>query len=96
MDFDERLERLRLVLQIFYELVGEKRTPPEWPENAIYQSALIAEQAGKLASASLKYYHKEGPRGDIKKEAVELAAIAIRLVLNFNDLEKKYYGYNNN
>ena len=57
---------------------------PAWPTDIIHASAIVQEEAGELVKATLEVTyepHKTG-RGEVEKEAIQTAAMAIRFLKN--------------
>lgn len=89
-DVDEALYRAPVVTKIVQELLRAKQKFPRWPRDAIHASAIIAEEVGELQQATLKFAYETrdgkdnaaGLRVQMQDEAVQVAAMAIRFLLN--------------
>ena len=51
-----------------------------WAVNPVIQAAIVADEAGELLRASLKLIYKNGNYDDFRKEAIQTAAMCIRLL----------------
>ena len=73
---------------IFEELRKAEKKHPTWPEDLIYASTNVVEEAGELLQAT-KEYHEEPHLGttqkDMIKEAAQTGAMAIRFLMNLQD-----------
>ncbi len=74
---------LRAVLD---ELDRAEQLWQKWPADPIHQAAIVAEEAGELVQAALQfeYDYEKGTLDEIRKEATQTAAMAIRLLKNIN------------
>lgn len=59
---------------------------PTWPTDPIHAGNVVSEEAGELAKAVLEHTYEphKSTRDDVRKEAIETAAMAIRFVLSMN------------
>lgn len=76
----EKLDRLGIreaVEDILAELEAAEEKFPEWPEDSIHASAIVAEEAGELIRAALQYEYQYGEFLAMEKEAVQTGAMAI-------------------
>lgn len=53
---------------------------PWWPKDVVHAASIVAEEAGELQKAALHFCYENGGRKDIKKEAIQVAAMAYRLL----------------
>ena len=68
---------------IFTELRKAEAEFPGWPDDVVHGSAIVAEEAGELVQAALdRFYGRCDTDNDIRTEAVQTAAMAIRFLLN--------------
>jgi len=64
------------------ELEKAREKLPFWPEDVIHGAAILGEEAGEVIKAALQYRYEGGKREEIFKEAIQTAAMAIRLLEN--------------
>ncbi len=60
---------------------------PTWPTDPFHAAAVVGEEYGELQKALLEHTYepkKNVSRGDIRAEAVELAAMALRFLVSFD------------
>lgn len=55
---------------------------PNWPKDKIHQAAIIAEEAGELIRASLKYEYENDVDSELEVEAIQTGAMALRFLVN--------------
>lgn len=57
---------------------------PTWPTKAIDAAAVVAEESGELTKAALEctYEHPKSTSDDVRKEAIQTAAMAVRFLLS--------------
>lgn len=70
------------------ELERAERLHPQWPEDRVYQAAIVAEEAGEALQAALNMrredYHHEIVGGvmALQDELVQTGAMALRALIN--------------
>lgn len=71
------------------ELRNAKKKFPNWPDHLAAQAGIVCEEAGELMQASLRYKYEKGKKytpaeqiENLKKEAIQTAAMAIRFLEN--------------
>ncbi|MHA1809388.1 MAG: hypothetical protein ACTSYH_03645 [Candidatus Heimdallarchaeaceae archaeon] len=71
---------------ILNEIERAEKLHPDWPSNIVYASAIVAEEAGELVRSCLQHEFEKSPcLEDIKTEAIQTAAVAIRFLINFKN-----------
>lgn len=68
--------------QVTAEVERAKRKFPTWPSDPLHALAVLGEEFGELTKAMLQYTyepHKSVTRADIREEAIQTAAMALRL-----------------
>lgn len=70
------------IISIFNELQSTEEKHPNWPSNGFEALAIITEELGELAQAMLQFKHEGGDPERIRQEAIQVAAMGIRFVLN--------------
>lgn len=68
--------------RVLAELDRAEKLHPVWPNNHVYQAAIVGEEAGELLQASLNFDEKKGTRRAMISEAVHTAAVALRFLKN--------------
>ena len=78
-------EKQRYILyNILHELESAKMKNPKWPNDLIHASAIVNEESGELTKACLNFVYEDGSFDDIKKEAIQTAAMTIRFLENLS------------
>ena len=71
---------------IIYELNEAEKKFPGFPDDAVHAAAIVAEEAGELTKASLDFHYlRETSREEMKKEAAQTAAMAIRFLIHLDE-----------
>lgn len=62
---------------------------PTWPTEAIDAAAVVAEECGELTKAALEctYEHPKSTADDVRKEAIQTAAMAIRFLISMDEYD---------
>lgn len=71
---------------VFEELRRAERKFPGFPTDPVHAAAILAEEVGELQQACLKWTYEGGNLEDVKKEAVQSAAMALRFLFNIESL----------
>lgn len=69
--------------QVLAELERAKAKFPTWPTDPLHALAVLGEEFGELTKSMLQFTyepHKKVTRQDIRSEAIQTAAMALRLV----------------
>ena len=66
---------------LVFDEVTRARELHKWPDDVIHQAAIVAEEAGELVQAVNNFYHHGGDYELAKKEAIQVAATAIRFLV---------------
>lgn len=61
------------------------RKHPDWPEDIIHAAAILAEESGELLKACLDLVYFGGTGRNVRDEAISVATMAERFLLNFPD-----------
>lgn len=74
----------QVIEEVFAELRRAEEKWPGWPDDVIHQAAIVAEEAGELVRAALHVTYEDGKSTceDMRTEAIQTAAMALRLLLN--------------
>lgn len=80
MELNSELDRLRKYSVIEAELQRAKRKHSEYPDNIFKQVAIISEEAGEIAQATLKYVDEKGTLNDVRNELIQTAAMCMRML----------------
>lgn len=69
------------------ELVSAKQAWPEWPDHPLHAVAILTEEVGELTQAMLQmiYESKKSNHDKIRKEALQVAAMAFRILEGLPD-----------
>lgn len=71
-----------IIAQILAELSKAEIKHPNWPDNIVEQSAIVAEESGELIRAALQEKFEGGTKEECRKEAIQTAAMCIRFLKN--------------
>lgn len=65
---------------------------PSWPSDPLHALAVVAEEFGELSQATLQtvYEPNKSSVADVRTEAIQLAAMAIRFLIS---LDSNQYGW---
>jgi len=80
----DRLSYERIVLEVGAELERATRVFPNWPEDPVHAIAIVGEEFGELTKAVLEKAYEPGKATrdeDIRMEAIQTAAMAIRFAM---------------
>lgn len=86
LPLDEKIKHLdigHILSVILDELHSAESKYPEWPKDKIHQAAIVNEESGELIRAALQHKYEGGYDRNIQKEAIQTAAMGIRLLKNF-------------
>jgi NTP pyrophosphatase (non-canonical NTP hydrolase) len=75
------------------EVVAATNKFPTWPDDPFHALAVIGEEFGELSKAIVQYTYEPEKRvtiGDVREEAVQLAAMAVRFLISL-DSEEYYF-----
>lgn len=56
---------------------------PKWPTDPVHAAAVVAEESGELVQAALQFSYEQGEREAMGREAIQVAAMAIRFLVSF-------------
>lgn len=72
----------KIVIDILNEVARAEEKHPTWPADILHASAIVAEEAGELIRAAVKFEREGGALIEIRKEAIQVGATCIRFLLN--------------
>ena len=75
----------KIVLSVLGELESAIEKFPTWPNDPLHALAVLGEEFGELTKGMLQMVYEPHKTNldEVKKEAIQTAAMAIRLILNF-------------
>ncbi|MFW5871270.1 MAG: hypothetical protein ACOCVH_02160 [Verrucomicrobiota bacterium] len=73
-------EWLDISTDVKEELLQAQYQFPAWPDDIIHGVAIMAEESGETVQAALLHTYEDGALDNVEKEAIQTAAMAIRLV----------------
>jgi len=80
------------ILQAFAEECDRaERIHPDWPEDSVYQAAILSEEAGEVMKACLEHRFEPGKgvsMQDVVREAVQVGAMAFRFLKNIEGVDE--------
>lgn len=75
-----------IIKDVLEELEQAINLHPEWPDDPYRAVAILGEEYGELVQAILQttYEYPKSTRDDVRKEAVQTAAMAIRFLMSYS------------
>jgi len=74
-------KKMQIIIdELMKELNRATRLHPSWPTDIIHGAGIVCEESGELIQAALNNIYLDGSKNDIKKEAIHVAATAIRFL----------------
>lgn len=83
---------MELTQEVLNEVARAKLKFPLWPTDPLHALAVLGEEYGELIKAMLQYTYepeKKVTLEDIKSEAIQTAAMALRIVQSLDEYEYK-------
>lgn len=71
---------------IFMEVERAQKKHPDWPTDMIHAAAIVGEESGELTRAALQWTYEGADIIDAQKEAIQVAATAIRFLIGLSEL----------
>ncbi|UJD79840.1 hypothetical protein FS595_09065 [Serratia rubidaea] len=68
------------IAQVKEELEKAEKKHPAWPTDAVHAAAILGEEAGELIKAAIDYHYHGGSLEDVRIEAAQVGAMAIRVL----------------
>ena len=82
-------ELVNVLIDIKNELRNAEKKFPGWPSDPVHGAAIVAEESGELIKAAIDWYYGRGKARDVKAEAIQTAAMAVRFLIYMN---RRLYG----
>lgn len=82
-------EKLAAIFLIETELQLAKSKFPTWHTDPIHAASVVAEEAGELVRAALRLTYENGSFHEMKREAAQVGAMAVRFLENLSVYEKR-------
>ncbi|WP_238387453.1 hypothetical protein [Serratia sp. P2ACOL2] len=76
------------ISQIKEELTAAESKHPSWPADVVHATAILNEEAGELTQAAIEYHHNNGSLEAVRREAAQVGAMAIRVLINLPYAER--------
>ena len=78
------------ILECFVtEMKRAEKKHPGWPTDPIHAAAILQEEAGELAQAANQFVYEVEEKSFMKEEAIQVGAMALRFLLNFDHLDSR-------
>jgi len=76
----------KAIHEIVIELERAVEKFPRWPTDPLHAAAVLGEEFGELTKAILEtiYEAPKSTEADVRKEAIQTAAMALRFVMSLN------------
>lgn len=75
-------EDAAILIAILSELRSAERKHPNWPDCNIKRAAIVMEEAGELVKEANQIDEGKGSHFNLRQEAIQTAAMAIRMIKN--------------
>ena len=81
--------RKEVLAEVLYELDGAIEKFPTWPTDPLHALSVLGEEFGELTRAMMQmtYEPRKVSRSQVRIEAVQTAAMAIRLIMHLDRYE---------
>ncbi|MFS7242298.1 hypothetical protein AB6849_18445 [Serratia proteamaculans] len=76
------------ITQIKEELAVAEKKHPTWPTDTVHATAILNEEAGELTQAAIDYHYHNGSLEKVRREAAQVGAMAIRVLINLPYAER--------
>ena len=85
-DNDSRRQVRELWQPVIKELISARLNFPNWPNDPLHAAAILHEEAGELMKAVLEHTYEpyKSSREDVRKEAIQTAAMCFRFLASFD------------
>lgn len=70
---------------INHELQKAKTKWPKWVDDPVHAAGIVNEEAGELMQAALDFCYSDGDIENIRREAAQVGAMAIRMLEGINE-----------
>lgn len=81
------MDTIRALLRIEEEIATAETLFPDYPRDPVHAAAIVAEEAGELVRAALRFCYENGSKADLLLEATQTGAAAVRFLRYVNFLE---------
>lgn len=78
-----------LLAEIKAEVLKAQEKFPQWPTDILHATAVVSEESGEMVKEALQavYEPERSTISDVRKEAVQTGAMAVRWLLNYGNYE---------
>ncbi|CAI2405712.1 hypothetical protein [Serratia liquefaciens] len=76
------------ITQIKEELAAAEKKHSTWPTDTVHATAILNEEAGELTQAAIDYHYHNGSLEKVRREAAQVGAMAIRVLINLPYAER--------
>ena len=80
---------MSVIDEVMLELQRATKKYPTWPTDPLHALAVLGEEFGELNKAMLQYTYEphKSSRADIREEAIQTAAMALRLAMSLSEYD---------
>lgn len=71
-----------IINEILSEVKKAQAKFPYWPDDKIHAAAIVNEESGELIRAALQFQYEGGSKDNLRKEAIQTAAMCFRFLEN--------------
>lgn len=75
---------MSIIQDVLDELERAQEKFPTWPSDPVHAAAVVAEEAGELVKAVLQSTYEQAPFDNVRKEAIQTVAMALRFLASFD------------
>jgi len=81
-----------MIQEILDEVARATKKFPTWPNDIIHAAGVVTEESGELIKAALEsvYENPKSTAVDVRNEAIQTAAMAVRFIKSWDDAEYDY------
>ncbi|ENG5503503.1 TPA: hypothetical protein ACPZN0_002442 [Yersinia enterocolitica] len=87
-EHDSRARYKPTSTEIIDEAIRASSIHPDWPTDALHAVSILTEEAGELMKATIEYHYNNGDKEAIRQEAIQTAAMALRVLLNIDKYKR--------
>ncbi|HEN3268526.1 TPA: hypothetical protein U5D64_003889 [Yersinia enterocolitica] len=87
-EHDSRIRYEPISTEIIDEAIRASSIHPDWPTDALHAVSILTEESGELMKATIEYHYNNGDKEAIRQEAIQTAAMALRVLLNIDEYKR--------
>ena len=83
------MRKEQIIKDVFAELKRAEEKFPGFPKDPIHAACVLAEENGELQKAVLQWTYEKCSVMDVRAEAIQVAAMALRFLFSLREVEPK-------